>query len=389
MDQIIGNAQLLQKMNRLKVLDFIRKNPDVPRPTISHATGLSLSSMTNITSYLLGKGLVTESGIEKAQRVGRKGTLLRFNAQAYGLVCIFLGVGSVSIFYTDLEGNILSSVQADADTLSPRRMVQLIRENVASLIAQHGRDKILGIGIAISGLVLDNGRFVLSVSLKWKEFDLKAILESETGLPVFIENKTPLKAVWYFCCKSELNSDNMLLVDLDNGIGATQYYQGQINYAMLGEIGHTTVEKDGEVCFCGNRGCLEAMCSETRILHLYKEYSGDQATDLTYIAGKVLQGDPSAKRAVLECAGYLGIGLANLVNLCKPSTILINTGAFSILPAFMDHAVGEMRTRAYPALLEGLQIKQVNISEEDTVRGAAFHLCDRMFDISFPGNIVE
>lgn len=389
MDQIIGNAQLLQKMNRLKVLNYIRKNPDVARPTISHDTGLSLSSMTNITSYLLGRGLVTESGIEKAQRVGRKGTLLRFNAQAYGLVCIFLGVGNVTISHTDLEGNILTSVRVDADNLSPRKVVELIRENVATLISHQGKEKILGIGIAISGLVLDNGRFVLSSSLKWKEFDLKAILESETGLPVFIENESLLKAVWYFCCASDLENDNMLLVDLESGIGATQYYQGEINRAMLGEIGHTTVEKDGEFCFCGNRGCLEAMCSENRILQLYAKYSGQTPLDLKDMAARVKAGDSCAQRAILECAGYLGIGLANLVNLCKPSLILINTGSFSALPSFIDHAVGEMRTRAYPALLESLQIRQVSINEKDTIRGAAFNLCDRLFDITFPNNIVE
>ncbi len=389
MEQTNGSAQLLQKMNRLKVLDHIRKNPGTTRPIIAQVTGLSLSSITNITAYLLASNLITESGVENAQRVGRKSTLLRLHAQAYGLVCIFLGVDSVSIFYTDLEGNIIVEIKETDSQLTPRKVIELARNNIPALIERYGREKILGIGVSISGLVLDNGRFVLSSSLKWKEFDLKAVLETETGLPVFIENESLLKAVWYFCCNRDPEGDNMLFVDLENGVGATQYYQGSINRAMLGEIGHTTVEKDGDLCFCGNRGCLEIMCSEQKILKCYEEYRGEKAAGLQDVQNRLTAGDLAALRAVKECAVYLGIGLANLVNLCKPSVILINTGVFQDIPAFTDFAVEEMRSRAYPALLTELNVRQVHISKEDTICGAAFSLCDRLFDISFAGNIVE
>ncbi|MBE5868486.1 MAG: ROK family transcriptional regulator [Lachnospiraceae bacterium] len=388
MNRTAANSQLIQKMNRLEVLNYIRKNPNVSRPVVAHATGLSTSSMTNITAYLLGKGLIEESGTEEAHRVGRKGTLLRFCAQSYGLVCIFLGVGTINISYTDLEGRIISSIRADADTLKSSKVVELVRESVNSLLTKHGRSKVLGIGIAISGLILENGRFVLSSSLRWKEFDLKALLETETGLPVFIENVSLLKAVWYFNSSNQ-KKDNMLLVDLENGIGATQYYHGAINRAMLGEIGHTTVEKDGTQCFCGNKGCLEAMCSEQSVLRIYESYGGGKDSDLQTVSERYLSGDEAAKHAISECAGYLGIGLANLVNLCKPASIIIHTGDFTSLPSLIDLAVEEMRHRAYPALVQDLEIKTLSISEENTISGAALNLCDRLFDITYPGNIVE
>ncbi len=388
MEPNVGNVQLIQKMNRLKVLDYIRKHPDVARPAISQATGLSLSSMTNITSYLLNIGLVTESGMENAQRVGRKSTLLRFHAEAYGLICIFIKVGTITIAYTDLEGNIHSSFRTDLDSMSSTKVIGFVREHVEALLSEHGREHILGIGIAISGLVLDNGRFVLSSSLKWKEFDLKTLLETETGLPVFIENVTVLKAVRHFCCDRSRHHDNMLLVDIENGIGAIQFYQGELNRAMLGELGHTTVEKDGEPCFCGNKGCLEAMCSEQRVLKLYEKYSGTAAPDMRSLQKKFAEGDVAAKQAIIECAEYLGIGLANLVNLCKPSAIVINTGEFGELPYFLEYAEEIMRQRAYPVLVKDLQVEHVSTHEADTILGAAFNLCDRLFDLSFPGNII-
>lgn len=389
MNKTVGNSQLIQKMNRLKVLNYIRRNPDAARPQIAHETGLSVASLTNITSYLLEMGLITESGTERVERVGRKGTLLRFCAESYGLICIFVGMDSVNISYTDLEGRIITRIRVNVEDMQPGKVVELVQENVASLVREHSREKILGIGVAVSGMVLEGSRFVASASLKWKEFDLKAILEKETGIPVFVENASLLKAVWYFECGDWIKKDNMLLIDLEGGIGASQYYHGEINRAMLGEIGHTTVEKDGELCFCGNKGCLEMMCSEQRIIKLYEEKSGESGANLEIIAEKLTKNDEAAKAAVKDCGKYLGIGLANLVNLCRPMAIVINMGSYVNLRPLIECAVKEMKKRAFPALLDNLEIREVMVGEENTMKGAAFNLCDRLFDIDYSGNIVE
>ena len=181
----------------------------------------------------------------------------------------------------------------------------------------------------------------------------------------------------------------MILVDMKNGIGSCQYYNGEINRAMLGEIGHTTVANDGEVCFCGNKGCLEAMCSPQRMTELYCRYSGAARADFADVVSRFADNDSAAVKAVNECAVYLGIGLANMINMCKPSVVAINMGSFESLPEITDIAGEEIRKRVYPALLEDFCIKRVSVTYEQSVKGAAFSLCDRLFDISYPHNIVE
>lgn len=389
MNRMVGNSQLIQKVNRLKVLNYIRRNPDVARPAVARQTGLSVASLTNITTYLLDKGLIAENGTETVDRVGRKGTLLRFRADAYGLICVFLNMKSVNIAYTDLEGGVIANIVVDTDSLKPQEFIDTVHESISFLVGKYDNKQILGIEIAISGLVLDGSRFVLSSSLKWTEFNLKEELENETGIPVFIDNVSDVKAVWYFHSEKQNRRDNMLMVDLENGIGACQYYNGEINRAMIGEIGHTTVEKDGEPCFCGNRGCLEAMCSVPRILQLYADYCGSEMISSEELVQKLENGDKNAIRAAKECSQYLGIGLANLVNLCKPYVIAINTGGEKLLSHVIKFAVPELKRRAYPVLLEDLNICEVSISEEDAMRGAAFNLCDRLFDLSFEGSIVD
>lgn len=388
MNKQVGNVRLMQQMNRLKVLNFIRNNPDVVRPVIAEKTGLSLATITNTTSYLIDLKLIVECGTEQVGRVGRKSTLLRFNSDAYSLICIILGKENIDVVHTNLEGRVISQIHSKMSD-SPDKVIKAVMKSVNEIIASAGKENILGISIGISGLVLDGSRFILSSSLKWKGFDIRKTLMEETGLPVFAENISHLKAVWYFCCKKAADQRNMIFVDLENGIGATQFYKGSISRAVLGEIGHTTVDKDGEKCFCGNKGCLEAMCSVERTLRLYREYSGSTGADTGELCMKYKKGDDSAVKAITECARYLGIGLANIINLLNPSVMVINSGDMTCCKPLLDEAEKEMLTRAYPALTKELSIYEINVTEEETIKGAAFNLCDRLFDISFDGNIVE
>lgn len=388
MNKQVANVQLMQKMNRLKVLSFVRRNPDVARPQIAQKTGLSLASITNITSYLLDLGLLAECGTEKVGRVGRKSTLLRFCAKNHDLICVYLNEKYMNIAYTDLEGKAIEKIKVETDGLTPDDIIEELRQNVKSLIKKRDKSRILGIGIAISGLVLDDSRFIFSSRLKWKSQDVKSALEKETDIPVFVNNVSFLKAVWYFAQKQFDTPDNMLYIDLENGIGAVQYADGSIFRKTLGEIGHTTVERNGEPCFCGNRGCLEAMCSPKRLASLYEASSKKSAT-LREIDKLYKKEDLCAVGAVSSCGTYLGIGLANLVNLFNPSVMVINSGDFEDCPSLLIEAERVLRERAYPTLTQKLSIKHINETEENTIFGTAFDLCDRLFDVSFSGNIVE
>lgn len=389
MNKQVANVQLMQKMNRLKVLNYVRFHPDCSRPVISKETGLSLASITNITSYLLDIGILTENGTEDVGRVGRKSTLLRFSGDAYKLICVFLSEDYLNIYVTDLVGNPSYKVKHHTNDLTSEKVIDLIKNSITELINKIDKRTVLGIEVAISGLVLENSRFIFSSKLKWKSFDIKSILESYVNIPVFVDNISPVRASLYFGLQSSFNNDNMLFADLENGIGAVWFSGGQVNPSVLGEIGHTTVEKDGEPCFCGNRGCLEAMCSKKRVLALYESAGGKRCDNLSEIETLYQAGDQSAIFAVDECAKYLGIGLANLINIFNPSVLAINTGDFSQCPSLFVSAQKELSKRAFPVLIKELQTELVTLNDDTTIVGMAYTFCDRIFDIDCPHNIIE
>lgn len=387
MTKQVANVQLMQKMNRLKVLNYVRKHPDCSRPEIARETGLSLASITNVTSYLLDIGILSENGTEIVGRVGRKRTLLRFSKDAYSLICVFLSEDYINIYVTDLLGNPTEKIRHTTENLSSEEVVELIKDALLKIITQTNKNQILGIGVSISGLVLENSRFIFSSKFKWKSFDIKSILEDATDIPVFVYNISPVRATWHF--NKESKKDNMLFLDLENGIGAVWYSEGRIISSVLGEIGHTTVEKDGEPCFCGSRGCLEAMCNEKRLLTLYESSSGQRLSGLSELEALYKEEDKSAIYTVNACARYLGIGIANLVNIFNPSTIIINTGDFRDLPSLISGAEKVCMGRAFGALTSGLEIKRVTSDDDTTVCGMAYNLCDKLFDINCPDNIIE
>lgn len=389
MNKQVANVQLMQKMNRLKALNFVRSNPDCSRPQIAQATGLSLPSVTNITTYLLELGILCENGTEEVSRVGRKSVLLRLCASKYDLICVYLKETSAIITRTDLEGAVKEKVLLEIKGLSSDVITRKLCEAIISLVNSYEKEKVLGIGVAISGLVLSDSRFVMSSRLKWKSFDIKKLLEAETGIPVFVDNVSVLKAAQYFSGHFKNNDQNALFVDLENGIGAVPYMNGAIQRAILGEIGHTTIEKDGPQCFCGNKGCLEMMCSPQRLLSLYEASANKTVSSVETIQELANSGDKEALAAISDCGTYLGMGLANLVNIFNPVSIIINTGDFSMCPMLLDVAEEELRKRAYAALTKDLSVIHIKETEENIIFGTAFDLCDKLFDISFPKNIIE
>lgn len=389
MGKRVANVQLMQKMNRLDVLNFIRRNANVTRPQLAEETGLSLASITNITSYLLEKGFICDGGTEKVGRVGRRSTLLNLSAKSYDLICVYLNDKSISINLTDLRGNVKEKITRDVTGQSTNAAADALKDGISVLIKDCDRTRILGIEVAISGLVLENSRFVLSSSLKWKALNIKQLIEEEFDLPVFVDNVSLLKAVRYFRQSNREDISNMLFIDMENGIGAVQYINGELPRRILGEVGHTTVEKDGEPCFCGNNGCLEVMCSPARVLSLYEASNERSADGLKEIEGLCKDGDKSAIYAVEDCGRYLGIGLANLVNLFNPSLIVINMGDFKDCPSVFSCAEDVLRSRAYPSLTENIKIEKVLLEENDIIFGCADNLCDRLFDASFSKCPVE
>jgi N-acetylglucosamine repressor len=402
LNNAVGNVQLMQKINRLKVLNFIRQKGEVARPEIAKNTGLSPSSITNIVTYLIDKNLCMEVGRVNSKEVGRKAVLIRFNPAAANIISVNIEISGIDIAFTDLDGSIIKKRTLKlSDRINEYEILKMIEKEI-SMILDKTKDlefsNIVGIGIAVSGLVLNDERLEISASLKWKGLSLKEYFEKIFKLPVYVQNNSKTKALAVLRKNGINTEENIIFLDLTMGVGIINFYKNEINESVIGEIGHTTVKKDGPLCFCGNRGCLEVMCSVDTIVDkcnrllqqgrclLLKDLIEKKNTPITYEA--IIEafniGDDDVRNVLTECGQYLGIGIANIINIFNPKRIIINGHQLLKTEYIYKTAIDEANSRAYEQFTKDLKYEKVNIDADRAITGVSLYVTDRLFDLMGP-----
>jgi len=401
-DKEIGNVQLMQKINRLKVLNFIRQKGEVARPEIAKNIGLSPSSITNIVSYLLEKKMVVEMGRVDSKEVGRKATLIKFNPSAASIIAINIETSKIDAALTDLDGNILYKKEIVVGrAIRSFEVLNIIKKEIGTIINEseaRNAKYIAGIGIAVSGLVLDDEKLVVSSSLRWRDFSLKEYFEDLLHIPVYLQNNSRTKALAVLKKKQGEFEKNIVFLDLTMGIGIINFYDQKINEAVIGEFGHTSVKKDGPLCFCGNRGCIEVMCSVETILSqcdellnhgkckILKSILENKGLPLSYeiVIEAFEKGDADVRDVLRECGEYLGVGIANIINIFNPQRIIINGDILLTCDYIFETAVKEADSRAYEQFTKDLKYEKVNIDSEQAIKGVSLFVAEKLFDLSGP-----
>lgn len=201
----------------------------------------------------------------------------------------------------------------------------------------------------------------------WHGARVADMLSTAIGVPVFLtrDSHAALLGEWWRGAASGCSYAAMLT--LGTGVGGSAIVGGRIWPGRDGfswEFGHMTVDVNGPVCGCGNRGCLEAIASGSGIARR----TGRQGVEVFRAAR---EGEPEALRIVAEVAAALGAGLANVVNIINPEVIVIGGGMLVSRDLFWDTMIAEMRRRAFPPACDGLRVMPAVLGEEAGIIGAA------------------
>lgn len=368
----------------------------ISRIQLARKTNLSSTTITNLVAELIEQGIVAEDkkAWEKEQRpVGRPRTGLHLIPDARYVVGVHIGVGLYRVAVMNLRAQIVCSklVTFSIDTLSTE-VLQGMSADIHDLIDRCGVDRrlILGVGVGASGLVdYMKGVNILAPNLDWRQVPIRDYLESRLALPVVVENNVRAMALGeaYFGCGREAQS--VAFVYGRTGVGAGfvinhQLFRGSSTGA--GEIGHMIlVSENGELCRCGNRGCLETLVSEAVIIRRAREIAQAQPGGMLAqllanpenrslvecIFQAARQGDPDVLPLLKETGHYLGIALANLVNIFNPELIVLG-GLFAqgedlILPVARD----TLNRLAFAGLGEKVKLVPTTFSWRAGVTGAA------------------
>ncbi len=392
----------------LKLVEsLIRRHGPISRATIYGLTGIRPSATSQIVRQLLHEQRIVESGVEEGG-LGRKGVLLRLN-EAFGCVGavefdderVVAGVTNLALQITHV---------ACAPTVldhGPSGLIRQLADTLKRALEESGIDRqsLKGIGIADPGLVDSRtGTTVTSSTIGfWKDVPLRRIFEEEFGLPVLVETRTRAKTVAERTAAGE-GAETMIYVDYGTGIGAGFFVDGRLLYGQrsaAGEFGHTHITEDGPACNCGSFGCLEAIAGlravEVRVRRAVAEGGN---TDLLAKAGGdpsritgwmvfegASRGDKISINIVAEVGRYLGLAIANLVNLFNPAVVVIDSSLRAAGQDFLDQIIAVIRRQALREFSEHVEVRYARLTENAGVLGAAAMVLDRYYEV--PSNFAD
>jgi glucokinase len=252
---------------------------------------------------------------------------------------------------------------------------------------QNGRvDEISAVSLVVPGTVnVEEGAVVRAPNLPCLDgFRLAAVLSERLNLPAILENDANAAAVGEMWQGAAVGCNTIICVTLGTGVGGGIILNGKLWRGVDGaaaEIGHMCVDPFGGVaCTCGSRGCLEVFASATAIVRMTREasprYPGsvlqgkeDLTAETIFIAGQ--KGDELALEIFRRMGVYLGIGLANLINILNPEMIVIGGGVVNGWDLFEKHMHHQVEERAFPLLAARVKIVRAKCGDDAGLLGAA------------------
>ncbi|MEW5960964.1 MAG: ROK family transcriptional regulator, partial [Chloroflexota bacterium] len=254
-----ATRQQTKEHNKRLIFKTIYDQGQISRADIARLTQLTRATVSSLVGELIEAGLVKEIGYEPS-RGGKPGTLLSLINDSRSLIGVDLANSEFRGAVINLRGEVKHRLSWPIHDTNGEAALALVYELIDALAARADRP-LLGIGIGTPGLMNpQRGLVRRAVNLDWADLPLGNLLEQRYDLPVYIANDSQVAALAEYTFGKGQNNSNLIVVKVGRGIGAGILLNGQLFYGDgfgAGEIGHIKIEEDGELCRCGNFGCLE------------------------------------------------------------------------------------------------------------------------------------
>ena len=347
-----SNHQLLKQNNHNLVKRFIYQNSPISRVEIAQQLGLTTATITGMVNPMISSGLLRETvaPAEEAKSAGRPRMMLEFVPEAHYVCGVDVGVYRTNYCLTDIRGNVVAVRHTDQPLGEYRVTLERLAQQIPDFLteAEIPMNKVLGVGICLPGMIDGSVDKIYDIFYEgWTEHNLCAELGQRLGLKVEVENNVRARAISAELFDRMVKAEPFAYFFVSFGVACQMIIDGKVLYgqsAAAGEIGHTVVQRNGPVCpTCGNRGCLEALTGERAILQQCRDImASDMATVLkkmckdpqTLTMDQVLMaqemGDQAVGHIIEDAIEYLGIALANTINLISPRAVVLEGRILSV-----------------------------------------------------------
>jgi glucokinase-like ROK family protein len=334
----ISSTAAVRAHNLSSTLNLIRDRGSITRAEIIQITKLSAPTISSLVNILIESDFVREGGIGLSSG-GRKPVVLEFNYEVRKILGIDMGATHITIIIMNLKGEVSQRISYHMDVITkPAEALQVIKKSVTDIRTKSGltgRD-LLGIGFTVPAPLVNEktGEFITHYMPAWKDIHCIQAIKDFTGIPIYFENDANAAAIAEKVWGCGLGYDNLVYIKLGTGVGSGIMIKGEVYKGFngtAGEIGHTTIEADGRACRCGNHGCLESYIGIQGILSdarlalkddpKWKDHLAE--LDVKGVVRAAREGNQECEKIISTAGWYLGIGLANIINLVNPGLLIL------------------------------------------------------------------
>lgn len=392
--------------NKQTVLNLIRFTPGgISRAELARQLGLSRAAITSIINDLFEYKLVRETR-EGPVTGGRRSTLLGINPQAGYVVGVDIGATHLGLSLADLSAHVLNETEIAFDVgrgpeICLAKVDDLLRELLVR--ADLSLDDILAVGVGVPGPVVEMAGAVVAPPIMpgWDGFPITAHLHSLWNCPIALNNDAELGALGEWAYGAGRGEPYLLYIKVGYGIGAGLLIDGEVYRGAsgsAGEIGHITISSQGPVCSCGNIGCLESLAggraiAERAMQAIASDHRRTQLAAITPVenltaldvAAAAGRGDLVSQEIVAEAGEYLGIAIANLINIVNPGMIIVGGGVAQMGDLFLEPIRRSANQRSLQAAVRKLRITAATLGKRSTSMGAVVQaLSIALYQLSNP-----
>lgn len=321
---VTGSKELIRDINTNLVLETIINHAVISRAATAKHLGLTKATISAIVQDLINRKLVVEIGSDDTS-LGRKPILLSLNKKAGYVICIDIGMDTLSAMVSDLTGEDLKLKQIKTPK-NPSGLLPILIQLIESMkLTEETPYGLVGITLGIHGVTMNN---LVSFTPYYNltGINLAEGLEQHFGTPVYLENEANLSAIGEKTFQYDYANIANISVHSGIGLGIIVNHQLYTGYnGRAGEFGHTIVEIDGRQCPCGNHGCLEQYVSERVLLKEYAALKGLEEVTFEQYRKLYEENDPDAVKIMEQFIKYMSVGINNILNAYNPDIVVINS----------------------------------------------------------------
>ncbi|MCF3944126.1 ROK family transcriptional regulator [Oceanobacillus alkalisoli] len=361
----------IRKYHYFLLLSLIQKHKKMSRTELAKITNMSNTTVGKIIKELLEDGLVKEVG-QVVGDLGRRATLLKINSEGAYIIGVEINLDHSEIAVVSLNGTIVKrrilNLNANQSPETVLNVIILETKEIISEMSTDLFDKILAIGVNLPGLITwPEGKVLVVPQFHWREVNIKEYIEKELNFVVYIDTDTRTELLAEHLYGGLTNYENAVCLYIGSGVGSAVMVNGELvrgHDNMLGEIGHITIDPNGDLCDCGRLGCLQTFFCSSSL-----EKKAQKPLREIFTAYELRE--DWAVRLINQARLYIGLAISNISCIYNPEAILITGPMVRQYPQITKDIEKIAENYVWAPLKTSYKLVKPSIEENSGVIGAS------------------